>query len=82
MHQPIRSPQQLGALIRQMRLERGMSQKELADLIGTYQKTISTIENGSPGAKIDTIFSLLAALHLDLQPIPRRKASVELDEIF
>lgn len=82
MDQVIRSPKQLGALIQQARVQQSMSQKDLANLIGTYQKTISSIENGSPGTKIDTIFSLLAALHLDLELAPRRKSSVKLDEIF
>lgn len=82
MDQVIRSPKQLGALIHQARVQRNMSQKGLAELIGTYQKTISSVENGSSGTKIDTIFSLLAALHLDLELVPRRKGGVSLDNIF
>lgn len=82
MNQMVRSPEQLGALIHQARLQRSMSQKDLADLIGTYQKTISSIENGSPGAKLETMFSLLAALDLDLELVPRRKGGAMLDDIF
>lgn len=82
MNQMIRSPGQLGNLIHQARLKRGMTQKELADLIGTYQKTISTIENGSPGAKLGTMFSLLATLDLDLQLVPRRKGGPDIEEVF
>ena len=44
----VRSPKQLGTLIHQARVQRGMSQKDLADLIGTYQKTISAWRS-SPG---------------------------------
>lgn len=82
MNQIVRSPKQLGALIQQARVQRGMSQKDLADLIGTYQKTISSVENGNSGAKLETMFSLLAALDLDLELVPRRKGGAELDEIF
>lgn len=82
MNQMVRSPKQLGTLIHQARVERGMSQKDLADLIGTYQKTISSVENGNPGVRLETMFSLLAALELDLELVPRRKGGVELDEIF
>lgn len=82
MNQMVRSPGQLGALVHQARTRRGMSQQDLADLIGTYQKTISRIENGNPGTKLETMFSLLAALDLDLELIPRRKGGVNLDEIF
>jgi len=82
MTQIIRSPKQFGALIQQARIDKHMSQSDLADLTGTYQKTISSIENGSPGAKLETIFSLLAALHLDLELIPRRKGVADLEDIF
>jgi len=82
MNQMVRSPKQLGALIHQARVQRGMSQKDLADLIGTYQKTISSVENGNSGVKLETMFTLLAALELDLELVPRRKGGMELDEIF
>nr|WP_046346846.1 helix-turn-helix domain-containing protein [Sphingomonas changbaiensis] len=82
MNQPIRSPKQLGSLIRQARLQRSMTQKDLADLIGTYQKTISQIENGNPGAKLETMFSILAALDLDLELVSRRKSRPDLGDIF
>lgn len=82
MNQMVRSPTQLGSLIHHARTQRGLSQQDLADLIGTYQKTISSIEKGSPGAKLETMFSLLAALDLDLELVPRRKGGADLAEIF
>ena len=71
MAQVIRSAKQLGALIHNERVRRGLSQQELADLTGTGQKTISKIENGNEGAKLDTVFRLLAVLGLDIQFSPR-----------
>ena len=48
-----------------------MSQQELANLVGTGQKTISAIENGNEGATLDTAFRLLAVLQLEIALSPR-----------
>ena len=69
--QPIRSAGQLGALIREERVRRNLTQQELADLTGTGQKTISRIENGNEGATLETVFRLLAVLQLQIQFSPR-----------
>lgn len=71
MTEGIRTPKQLGSVIHNERVHRGLSQQELADLVGIGQKTISRIENGSEGAKLDTIFRLLAVLQLEIQFTPR-----------
>jgi HTH-type transcriptional regulator / antitoxin HipB len=73
MHQMVRSAKQLGTLIHNERVRRNLSQQELADLVGTGQKTISHVENGKEGTKLETIFGLLAALDLEIQLAPRRK---------
>jgi HTH-type transcriptional regulator/antitoxin HipB len=69
--QPIRSAGQLGALIREERVRRGLTQQQLADLTGTGQKTISRIENGNEGATLETVFRLLAVLQLQIGFSPR-----------
>lgn len=69
--QPIRSADQLGALIREERLRRNLTQQELAHLTGTGQKTISRIENGNEGATLETVFKLLAVLQLQIRFSPR-----------
>ncbi len=48
-----------------------MSQQELANLVGTGQKTISAIENGNEGATLETVFRLLAVLKLEIELSPR-----------
>lgn len=75
MNQTVRSAKQLGTLIYNERVRRGLSQQALADLVGTGQKTISHVENGKEGTKLETIFGLLAALDLEMQFAPRRKGS-------
>jgi HTH-type transcriptional regulator/antitoxin HipB len=77
-----RSTKQLGVHIRNERIDRGLSQQELADLIGTGQKTISRIENGNEGTKLETIFSIVSALELDIALMARQKTNVSLGEIF
>ena len=71
MTEPVRSAKQLGAIIREKRRSRGMSQQKLADLTGTGQKTISAIENGHEGATLETVFRLLAAMQLEISFSPR-----------
>jgi HTH-type transcriptional regulator/antitoxin HipB len=75
MNQMVRSAKQLGSLIYNERVRRGMSQQALADLTGTGQKTISHIENGNEGTKLETIFSLLATLDLEMKLTARGKGS-------
>lgn len=82
MTQLVRSPKQLGTLIHNARLARNLTQQALADLVGTGQKTVSRIESGHPGTKLDTLFAIIAALDLDLKLEPRSKGSADLGEIF
>ena len=71
MTRSVRTAKQLGALIREERKRRQLSQQELADLVGTGQKTISAIENGNEGATLETAFRLLAVLQLEIALSPR-----------
>ena len=82
MNQMVRSPKQLGAFIHNIRTRRNLTQQALADLVGTGQKTISRIENGHEGTKLETIFSLIAALDLDIQLAPRAKGGTDISDIF
>jgi HTH-type transcriptional regulator/antitoxin HipB len=82
MTQFVRSPRQLGVLIHNARIRRNLTQQALADLVGTGQKTVSRIEGGHPGTKLDTMFGILTALDLDLTLTPRSKSGTDLGEIF
>ena len=82
MHQIVRLPSQLGAIVQSERLRQGMTQAELAGLTGTQQKTISAIENGSEGTKLDTLLSVIASLGLDLQIVPRQRDSKAIEDVF
>lgn len=82
MQHVVRLPSQLGALIQSERVRRNMTQTDLANLAGTQQKTISAIENGSSGTKLDTLLSVIASLDLDLQIIPRQRDATAIEDIF
>lgn len=83
MQHLVRSPKNIGHAIRQARKEKNLTQNELAKHSGVWQETISKVETGNGGAKLDTVFALLAALDLELTVDKRRKGTVlEFDDIF
>lgn len=61
-----RSPRQLGNVIQRTRRQLGLTQTQLAHLAGLRQEKVSIIESGQDGAKLSTIFALLAALNLEI----------------
>jgi len=83
MDQIARTTKDLGNVLRQARKARNLTQADLAARAGIWQRTVSNIETSASGAKVDTIFDLLAALDLDLHIVPRSKmAPGDLEDIF
>jgi HTH-type transcriptional regulator/antitoxin HipB len=71
----IRTPEQLGHACLLEREAKDLTQNTLAQSTQLRQATISSIEKGSPGIKVQTLFKLLAALDLELtiwhtKPLP------------
>ena len=62
----IRTAKDIGAAIKQARLQHGMTQVDLAHKLQVAQARISEIERGSPGVAIGTILRMLAALDASL----------------
>lgn len=78
-----RRPHDLGAILQRQRRLLRLTQTDVSGLIGTGQKTISKLENGNPATRIDTLFSLLAALDLELAIQPRGKGwAIDPEDIF
>jgi HTH-type transcriptional regulator / antitoxin HipB len=78
-----RTPKQLGNAVRRARRKLGFSQIELGDRAGLRQATISDIEAGKTGARLDSILKVLAILGLELRIDPRSIGAPEdLEEIF
>jgi HTH-type transcriptional regulator/antitoxin HipB len=75
MNDLARDPKQIGNLIARARKVKKWRQQDLADKVGSRQETISLIESGNPGARLETILAILAALDLEFQIAPRSKTS-------
>ncbi|MEJ5207461.1 helix-turn-helix transcriptional regulator [Denitratimonas sp. CY0512] len=58
-----------GVTLRTLRMNKGMSQKKLADLIGTSQPHIARIEGGADNLSIDTCRRLAQALDIDMNAL-------------
>ena len=81
MKQLARTPDDIGHALREARKQQELSQQALATKSGVWQETISKIENGSPGTRLETIFDLCAALDLEIVIADRSKGSTDfLDE--
>lgn len=57
---------QLGTLIRQLRLEVGISQEEFADRCGLHRTYIGSIERGEKTITVETALKIAQALGLSL----------------
>lgn len=83
MDQIARTTRDIGNALRKARKARNLTQAELASRAGVWQRTISNIETSTSGAKLDTIFDLLAALDLEIHIVPRSKMKPgDLEDIF
>lgn len=56
----------LGRILQQARLLRGMSQRELAERLGTTQRYIWEIEAGKPSIFMDRLFAAMRETGMEL----------------
>lgn len=68
---PIKTPQQLGAVLQGYRKERGLTQQAVGSKVGLAQKAVSKIELDAARSGLSLIFKVLAALDLELVVRPR-----------
>jgi transcriptional regulator with XRE-family HTH domain len=52
--------------VAQRRIEQGLSQRELAERVGTTQSAIARLERGGRPPRIDTLLNIAEALDCDL----------------
>jgi DNA-binding XRE family transcriptional regulator len=67
-----RARRELGMLLLEKRLERGLTQRELADRIGTSQNRVYLLENGETNPTLDTLQRLAAVLGFTLEIRPQK----------
>ncbi|WP_340645565.1 helix-turn-helix domain-containing protein [Phenylobacterium sp.] len=83
MNSVIRTPKQLGHALREARVRTKLTQTEVALVSGLRQATISEIEAGEGATKVSTLCTLLAALNLELNLVPRNSdASQDIEDLF
>ncbi|WP_140846742.1 helix-turn-helix transcriptional regulator [Paracoccus sp. FO-3] len=70
--QTVRSLRQAASALRTRRKSRNLTQKQLSELTGTAQSTISDIETGIVSVSLDVYLRLLEALGAELQVTDRR----------
>jgi transcriptional regulator with XRE-family HTH domain len=64
---------QIADRVAERRIEKGLSQRELAELCGTTQSAIARLERGGRPPRIDTLLRIADALECDLvvELVPR-----------
>lgn len=79
-----RSAEQLGQALERLRERDELSQHDLAKKAGLRQPTISKVERGAPHTEIETIFSICAALNLEIvvRPRPPGAAGFNPEDVF
>lgn len=73
----IRTPTDLGAIIRDSRIKWGLDQKSLANKIGVSREWIVEIEKGKPRAHIGLVLRALNALGIALDARPETAPAKE-----
>lgn len=64
--------EEIGALIRQLRMAAGMSQEEFADRCGVHRTYIGSIERGEKAITVETANKIVNALGMSLSQFFRR----------
>lgn len=71
----IRTPAQLGAVLRAARIRQGLTQSDLASRLGVSVQAMSKLENQAGRASFDRIHRLCLLLGLDIALQPRAAGS-------
>ena len=77
----IRKRQEIVAKLTQARLEKGLSQAQLAEMVGTQRSNICRIENGGQNLSLDLLIKITDALGKDISVLLEEK-SVEMSNVY
>jgi y4mF family transcriptional regulator len=67
---PVKTPENLGKLVRAARRFQGLTQTELAGVSGTGVRFISDLENGKPSCHLGKVLRVLAMLGIAVTATP------------
>ncbi len=65
----MRTPRDIGALIRDRRQALGLDQAELADRIGVGRVWVNQVERGKPGASLVLVLRALAEVNVEMRGV-------------
>lgn len=77
----IRKRQEIVSKLTQARLEKGLSQAQLAEMVGTQRSNICRIENGGQNLSLDLLIKITDALGKDVRVLLKEK-SVEMSNVY
>ncbi|MBX9585844.1 MAG: helix-turn-helix domain-containing protein [Gammaproteobacteria bacterium] len=66
MEQLVTTSEALGHALKRARRLRGLNQTDAGQPFNLSQRTVSTLEQGAPGTRLETLFRMLAALDLEI----------------
>ena len=67
----VRTPADLGEVLRHARRISGVSQTDLAEWLGVSRYYISSLENGEPTERLERLLAAMALLGFELHAAPR-----------
>ena len=67
----------LGEIVKATRIEKGMTQKQLADILNIDERTIMNIEKYRSNPTLEVLYPLIRALNIDSQEIFYPELSIE-----
>lgn len=73
----VQLPEHVGPLLRSLRVQQGISQKDLAARLGVTPPSLSHLEDDASNASIRRIMRVLAELDMELVVQPRERWSVQ-----
>lgn len=78
----IRTPIELGRHLADLRAREGLTQADLAKRAGVSRRWLIQVEAGHPGAQLDKLFAVLAALSVHVELVAHERRPAGTDELL
>lgn len=78
----VQFPADIGHVIRNARVSKGMTQSGLAAQVGVSRKWVSEVENGKSTAEVGLVLKVLRKLNLDLTVSERPPLEFDIDQFL
>lgn len=77
----IKSPQEVGRLIRAARKTAGIRQDDTAGAVGMSDVSLGQLENGAPGARLDRVLRVLHELGVEIHADVSERVATQYDQL-